>query len=357
MLTRSSRGTARALTVAAAVTVLLALPEAASAHGIGGGSRTVGGFVWQGFIHMLTGWDHLLFIGGVVLMAGQVKRAASMISLFALGHSVTLFTATVAGWRIDPTAVDVVIALSVVFVGVVGLVYGRPSTWAWFGTVVFGFGLVHGLGLSTRLQDLGLPADGLVPRVLAFNVGVEIGQVLAVAALFVIGDVLRHYIRWQHASTALNAGVIVGGLLAVCVIAFLPESEAEQSTAAASSIGSCEVRDRTESVRSGNSGHPGKDFYEPSEAVPEPSFAHVLGDGYVVVQYRKELAAGQVSQLRQFVAGPSGNKVVAGAWSDQPEAVKAFHYYDTLVCPELDVAALTEFTKRWANDPRSRSED
>jgi hydrogenase/urease accessory protein HupE len=356
MRTLNGRGTMRFVALTAAVIGLLAVPEAASAHGIGGSSKSVGGFVWQGTIHMLTGWDHLLFIAGVVLLAGQVKRAASMISLYALGHSVTLFTATVAGWRINPTAVDVVIALSVVFVGIIGLI-GRPKTWAWFAAVVFAFGLVHGLGLSTRLQDLGLPDEGLIPRVLAFNVGVELGQVLAVVAMFMIGDVLRHYIRWAQAPRALNGALVAGGLLAAGLVVFVTEPTNEQSTSSATSIGSCEIRDRTESLQLGNAGHPDKKFYEPTEATPEPSFAHVLGDGYVIVQYQPSLPAAQVTQLRQFVTGPDGTKVVGGPGGEQTETVKAFHYYDTLVCQDVDLEALKEFRDRWAKDPRSRSDN
>ncbi|WP_309235798.1 HupE/UreJ family protein [Amycolatopsis sp. SID8362] len=143
-------------------------PPAASAHGISGSAadKNTLEFIPLGIEHMLLGWDHLLFIAGIVLLAGELRRAAKLISVFVLGHSTTLIAGTLAGWRVDATVVDIVIALSLVFVGVVG----------WFGLGVFAFGLVHGLGLSTRLQDLGLPEDGLFGRVIAFNVGVEIGQ-------------------------------------------------------------------------------------------------------------------------------------------------------------------------------------
>jgi hypothetical protein len=102
------------------------------------------------------------------------------------GHSITLLIATLAGWQLDPTLVDVVIALSVVYVGVRG-VAGGPANLRRDGAIVFAFGLVHGLGLSTRLQDLGLPDDGLAVRVLLFNVGVEIGQLTAIAIIVGLG--------------------------------------------------------------------------------------------------------------------------------------------------------------------------
>jgi hydrogenase/urease accessory protein HupE len=161
--------------VMAAVTVsmLVGLPGVALAHGIGGEAANLGlwGFIPLGIEHMLLGWDHLLFIAGIVLLAGQLKRSAKLISLFVLGHSTTLILATMVGWKLNATLVDVVIALSLVFVGVVGWI-GRPKQWNWFALCILGFGLIHGLGLSTRLQDLGIPRDGsLLPKVIAFNVG------------------------------------------------------------------------------------------------------------------------------------------------------------------------------------------
>src|SRR5680860_162345 len=92
------------LTAAAA----LAFPSPASAHGISGdaGERSVLGFVPLGIEHMLFGWDHILFIGGVVLLAGGWRRAAKLITVFVVGHSITLITATLAGWQVNPTLVD-----------------------------------------------------------------------------------------------------------------------------------------------------------------------------------------------------------------------------------------------------------
>jgi hydrogenase/urease accessory protein HupE len=233
----------RRCTVVGAVfaALLFGVAQPASAHGIGGGGETVGDFVWLGFTHMLLGWDHLLFVGGVVLLAGQVRRAAKLISLFALGHSTTLIIATLAEWRINAVLVDVVIALSVVFVGVVGVI-GRPRRWRGFAAVVLGFGLIHGLGLSTRLQDLGLPGDGLIPRVLAFNVGVELGQLLAVVAMFMIGDVLRHYITWPKAPRFTNVGLVAAGLVTASVLVVGAVIGGDSGTPAPTSGGSAVAR-------------------------------------------------------------------------------------------------------------------
>jgi hydrogenase/urease accessory protein HupE len=205
--------------------LLAASGGAAFAHGVHGEAATTstGGFVWLGFIHMLAGWDHLLFIAGVVLLAGQVRRAAVMISLFALGHSLTLIVATLAGWRFNPTLVDVVIALSLAFVGVVGW-WGRPTRWGWFAAAVFGFGLIHGLGLSTRLQDVGV-GDGVAAavQVIAFNIGVELGQLVAILAIVMLGQIIwRHLsqrLTWQTMWRTVHAGLMIIGLAGGAILA------------------------------------------------------------------------------------------------------------------------------------------
>ncbi|MEU0151552.1 HupE/UreJ family protein [Micromonospora fulviviridis] len=203
---------------AALLTMVLVLPEPAWAHSAGGPTDTVGGFVWLGNTDMLAGWDHLLFVGGILLLAGELRRAAKLISLFALGHSITLFTATVAAWQLNPDLVEMVVASSLVFVGAVGL-RGRPKDWTWFAAAVLAFGLVHGLGLSARLQAIGLPSDGMVPRVLAFNIGVEIGQLIAVLGMFMLADVLTHYIPRLHNPRMSHGALIAAGAVAASVLA------------------------------------------------------------------------------------------------------------------------------------------
>src|SRR5215218_8563128 len=122
---------------ALALVGVLAVPASAAAHGLDGNAdpnRPVIDYLWLGFIHMLGGWDHLLFIAGVVLIAGTLKSAAKLISLFVAGHSLTLSVATLAGWQLDATAVCVVIALSLVVVGVWG-VRGLPRSPLFAGAV------------------------------------------------------------------------------------------------------------------------------------------------------------------------------------------------------------------------------
>jgi len=330
--------------------VLAAVPGVAFAHGIGGSSKTVGGFVWLGTTHMLAGWDHLLFVGGVLLLAGTVRRAAKLISLFALGHSITLFTATVAEWQVNPVLVDIVVALSLVFVGVVGLI-GRPKDWTWFAAAVFGFGLIHGLGLSTRLQELGLPSEGLIPRVLAFNVGVEIGQLLAVVGMYLLGRVIGRYAqslrepRWSHGT------LVVVGLVAATVLAVIGEDTQPRPTAEA--FGNCQFSNRTETYEASD-GHPSKDFFEPTEKVPPKTFGHILGDGFVIVHYQPTLTAEQVAQLRMYVTDPAAGRVAGGPVPGQQEAVKAVNAYHTLKCSSFDLAAVKQFATSWFDDPRSK---
>jgi hydrogenase/urease accessory protein HupE len=335
------------------VTMLLSVPETVLAHGVAGGAEAAPGFVWVGMQHMLLGWDHLLFVGGVALLAGTVKRAASFISLFALGHSITLIIATLAGWRVNPTVVDIFVALSLVFVGVVGVV-GRPRDWRWFGAAVFGFGLIHGVGLATRLQDLDLPADGVLSRVLFFNLGVELGQLAALlvmaAAVKLLGSVQPSPQRTRLAYGALIAtGVVAAGVLAVLEVT----GDETQPVQAASA--NCQVRERT-ATYPGGGGHPPKDFYEPNEQAPAKAFGHVVGDGYVIVHYHPTLPADQLAQLRTFVTDKTSGKVVGGADPAQTEPVKVVHAYRTeLVCTAFDMGAVREFAKGWFADPRSRT--
>ena len=194
------------------MTLLLGNARPAQAHGVEAtGQESVAGFVGLGFTHMLTGGDHVLFIAGVVLLAWQPRRAARLLSLFALGHSATLVTATLAGWRLNPGLVDIVIADSVAFVGGIGL-FGRPRHYRWFGTAVLGFGLVHGLGLATRFQALKVPYGEVTSRLVAFNLGVELGQVLCLYLLCLIGEALVRGPGRHRTERAVFGGLVALGV-------------------------------------------------------------------------------------------------------------------------------------------------
>lgn len=351
MLSLARRG---AITVLATAVLLVALAGVASAHEIGAAGKSVPEFVLLGFQHMLLGWDHLLFIGGVVLLAGQLRRAAQLISVFVLGHSTTLLVATLAGWRISAVLVDVVIALSLVFVGAVGLT-GRPQHWRWFAIAVLGFGLVHGLGLSTRLQNLGLPTNGLVWRVLAFNLGVELGQLLAITLMVGLATLATRLLtRPLNGLTfhRVSHGMLIAAALALGVpLAVLAPGASGGNRADA--IGSCTVTAITQPI-TGDGAHPDQKFYRPEETTPETNFAHVIGDGYIVVRYSPPLPAEQIAELQTLITRAADNRLVAGPSPNQTEPLKAINAYDTLTCATFDLPALTEFKQTWFADPRSR---
>ena len=145
-------------------------------------------FMYLGAKHMVTGLDHILFLFGVVFFLYKMKDVAIYVSLFAVGHSVTMLAGVWYGWGISAYIVDGLIGFSVVYKALDNLgAYQR-----WFGiqpntkAATLIFGLIHGTGLATKILDYEIAADGLLPNLLAFNVGVEIGQILALAAILIV---------------------------------------------------------------------------------------------------------------------------------------------------------------------------
>jgi hypothetical protein len=166
------------------------------AHGVSSGDQELlntGGllsYVWVGAKHMLTGYDHLLFLAGVIFYLSGFRDVVRFITAFTIGHSITLTGATYLGYRADEHLVDAVIALSVLYKGFENLggfeklfKTASPNLLG----MVFVFGLIHGLGLSTRLQSFEMGASEFLAKILSFNVGVELGQVAAlIPIVFVI---------------------------------------------------------------------------------------------------------------------------------------------------------------------------
>lgn len=145
-------------------------------------------FMYLGAKHMITGYDHILFLLGVVFFLYRMKDVAVYVSLFALGHSSTMLLGVWYGWGINAYIVDAIIGLSVVYKALDNLgAYQR-----WFGyqpntklaTLIFGF--IHGTGLATKILDYEIAEDGLLANLIAFNVGVEIGQILALAVILIV---------------------------------------------------------------------------------------------------------------------------------------------------------------------------
>jgi hypothetical protein len=205
-----------------AVAVLGSVP--ALAHGISEADKAAmleGGalrYVWLGASHMLTGYDHLLFLFGVIFFLASARDIVKFVSVFTLGHSITLILATFAGITANYYLVDAVIALSVCYKGFdnnkrFGSYLGvkAPNLLG----MVFAFGLIHGFGLSTRLQQLplGEKGVGMLGRIVAFNVGVELGQVAALLGMLVLLAAWRRRPSFQRFSVVANDALVLCGLL------------------------------------------------------------------------------------------------------------------------------------------------
>jgi hypothetical protein len=200
-------------------------PSLALAHGISEADKQamLAGGYWQyavlGAKHMLTGYDHLLFLFGVVFFLTRFRDVAKFVTAFTLGHCITLILATFLGITWNYWLVDAVIALTVIYKGFDNnggfqrhLDMKSPNLVA----AVFVFGLIHGFGLSTRLQQLPLGDDrmGMLGRILSFNIGVEVGQVAALSAMLVVLAAWRRRPNFPKLAVAANTLLMLaGGLL------------------------------------------------------------------------------------------------------------------------------------------------
>ena len=169
---------------------------AAFAHGVADGDKgyiqETSGFLFWPFLylgakHMVTGYDHLLFLLGVIFFLYRMKDISIYVTLFAIGHSSTLLLGVLTDISVSSYLVDAIIGLSVVYKALDNMgAYQR-----WFGfqpntkVATLVFGLFHGFGLATKIQEYGISPNGLVPNLLAFNVGVEIGQLLALTVILI----------------------------------------------------------------------------------------------------------------------------------------------------------------------------
>ena len=169
-------------------------------------------FLYLGAKHMFTGYDHLLFLVGVVFFLSRPRDIVLYVSLFTLGHSITLLLGVFAQWQVNAYLIDAVIGLSVVYKafenmgGLDGMGRFRLDT----RTAVFMFGLCHGLGLATKLQDLTLTDEGLVTNMLSFNVGVELGQIAALAAVLLL------LLKWREGSRFPRQAFAANSVLMTC---------------------------------------------------------------------------------------------------------------------------------------------
>ena len=173
-------------------------------------------FTYLGAKHMVTGYDHLLFLFGVIFFLYRLKDVGLYVTLFAVGHSVTLLFGVMNSINISAYLVDAIIGFSVVYKALDNLgAFPR-----WFGVqpntkvATLLFGLMHGFGLAAKIQDFEISPDGLFPNLIAFNVGVEIGQLLALSAILIVMGFWRRTAGfWRHAYTANVCMMSLGFLL------------------------------------------------------------------------------------------------------------------------------------------------
>ncbi|XZY77798.1 HupE/UreJ family protein [Microbulbifer sp. CnH-101-F] len=174
-------------------------------------------FLYIGAKHMVTGYDHLLFLVGVIFFLYRSKDVLIYVSFFTLGHSLTLLFGVLNDTHVNAYLIDAIIGLSIVYKGFDNLggfkrVFGfQPNTKA----AVLIFGLFHGFGLATKLQEFKLSSDGLVENILAFNVGVEIGQFFALLFILLAINYWRRFDSFLRFSTMTNTLLMSGGLMLV----------------------------------------------------------------------------------------------------------------------------------------------
>ena len=208
------------------VVLLLAVPMAGNlaAHGVSASDhdlitqgRQLAVFIYLGAKHMVTGYDHLLFLFGVIFFLYRLREVAVYVTLFAVGHSVTLLYAVISGTHVNPYLIDAIIGFSVVYKaldnigGFKRLLGFQPDT----RLAVLIFGFFHGLGLGTKLQDFSLSPDGLIPNILAFNVGVELGQLLGLSAILIVMGFWRRSEGFVRHAYAANVIVMTCGFILV----------------------------------------------------------------------------------------------------------------------------------------------
>jgi len=172
-------------------------------------------YLWIGATHMLSGYDHLLFVFGIIFFLTKFKDIVKYITAFTLGHSVTLIFATFNGIQVNYFLIDAIIALSVCYIAFANLDGFRkyldvkaPNLLV----MIIVLGLIHGLGLSTRLQQLPLSEDQLLMNIISFNVGIELGQIAALTVMLLLLAGWRKTESFKPFSKISNYGLIFAGL-------------------------------------------------------------------------------------------------------------------------------------------------
>jgi HupE / UreJ protein len=208
----------------ALLALALLAPRVALAHGVASGDKgylqEVSGvllvpFAYLGAKHMVTGYDHLLFLLGVIFFLYRLKDVALYVTLFAVGHSVTLISGVLAGLTVNAFLIDAIIGLSVVYKALDNM----RAFERWFGrtpsprVMTLVFGLFHGLGLATKVHDYQVSPEGLVANLVAFNVGVELGQVAGLALILIAISYWRRLPAFGRHAWAANVAIMAAGFV------------------------------------------------------------------------------------------------------------------------------------------------
>jgi HupE / UreJ protein len=206
--------------LATIVTLTLMFSESAYAHGMSAADKQailnggILGYLQLGATHMLTGYDHLLFLFGVIFFLTRFKDIFRFITAFTAGHCITLILATFLKIQANYTLIDAAIALTVCYKAFENLdgfkkylnIQAPNLTGA-----VFCFGLLHGFGLSTRLQEIVEGMDNLLPKILLFNLGVEVGQIAALSLMWIFLAKLQGTDCFRKFGTVANLGLLAAG--------------------------------------------------------------------------------------------------------------------------------------------------
>lgn len=212
--------------LAALVAIFFSLVVEAGAHGVTAGDKgfiqessgtMIIPFIYLGAKHMVTGYDHLLFLFGVIFFLYRLKDVSIYVTLFAVGHSVTLLSGVLLNFSVSAYIIDAIIGFSIVYKALDNMgAYQR-----WFGfqpstkiaTLVFG--LFHGFGLATKILEYKISPDGLIPNLFAFNVGVELGQLIALGLILIVMGFWRRTAGFTRHAYSANVALMTGGFIFV----------------------------------------------------------------------------------------------------------------------------------------------
>lgn len=223
---RSISGNKAAGFLAALTVILFGWSAGVEAHGVTGKDavflqglqgQAIGPLMYLGAKHMVTGYDHLLFLVGVIFFLYRPKDVILYVSLFTIGHSTTLLLGVLGGIHANPFIIDAIIGFSVVYKafenmdGFKRVFNWQPNT----RVAVLIFGFFHGFGLATKLQEFALSPNGLVANIVSFNIGVEIGQILALTGILIAFTYWRTRPGFYRHAFATNAIVMACGFLLI----------------------------------------------------------------------------------------------------------------------------------------------